>query len=408
MAISTKDRKILWGKSGNRCAFPNCNTLLIKSVNEEDDKLFSVIGEECHIIAEEENGPRGKSNLSKDERNKYDNLILLCSPHHKIIDDHENIYSVEKLNAFKKNHERNISKLIERTKGTGRKLYLSKKNIFYLLLCILFVVYILFNLSAIFSNIKQITLLGLASIVSLFVIIISTYSLLLKSNSKFNELCDKHYGPQRIDFESHSNYPIQTVISEDGILDHDGNKLLRRKILIRNCTDDTIRKIVGQITFYNNSTKIRTVNFESAKIKSSKLELVDEIVFPKGTSGEWDEFDIEISEIEYGTIIKKNLSLFGLKLIRTHFLILNYYNYWRLFGILIPFETTWLKRDFWPSVWAWFRFVPVIYSRSGKKYVYPDTLIKRVLQMLIICILIIIFTLSLNGLFILMRIIFMI
>ncbi|MFD0619678.1 hypothetical protein ACFQZR_19600 [Paenibacillus sp. GCM10027629] len=403
MAISTKDRKILWGQSVNKCAFPNCNTLLIKSVNEVGDNHFSVIGEECHIVAEEENGPRGKSNLSKEERNKYDNLILLCSPHHKEIDDHENIYTVEKLKAFKKNHEKNISKLIERTKGTGRKIYFSNKKKILMLLSILFAMYAFYNLSAIFSNIKQITLLGMASIISLFVIIISTYLLLLKSNSKFNELYDEHYGPQKNNFESSSNYPIQTIISEDGILDNDGNKLLQRKIFIKNSTDDTIRKIVGQITFYNNSIRIRTVNFESTKVKSGKIELVDEIVFPNGTFGEWDEFDVEISDIEYGTIIKKNLSLFGLKLIKTHFLILNYFNYWRLCGIVIPFEITWLKKYFLPSVWSWFRFVPVIYTRTGKKYVYPNFFYKRFLQMLIVCLLIIVFALSLNGLLILME-----
>lgn len=403
MAISTKDRKILWGKSGNICGFPNCNTLLIKSINEVGDNLISVIGEECHIVAEEENGPRGKSNITKEERNKYDNLILLCSPHHKEIDDHENIYTVMKLKAFKNNHEKNISKLIERTKGTGRQIYFSNKKMILLLLSILFVVYILYNFSAIFSNIKHITLLGLASIISFFVIIISTYLLFLKSNSKFNELYDEHYGPQKKIFESRSNYPIQTIISEDGIFDNDRNKLLQRKILIKNSTDDTIRKIVGQITFYINSIRIRTVNFESAKIKSGKIELVDEIVFPKGTSGEWDEFDIEISEIEYGTIIKKNLSLFGLKLIRTHFLILNYFNYLRFYGKSIPFEITWLKRDFWPRVWNWFRFVPVIYTMAGKKYVYPYALYKRFLQLLIVCLLIIVCALSLNGLLILLN-----
>lgn len=403
MAILAKDRKILWGKSGNICAFPACNTLLIKSVNEAEDNLISVIGEECHIVAEEQNGPRGKSNLSKEERNKYNNLILLCSPHHKEVDDHENIYTIEKLKAFKNNHEKNISKLIEKTKSTDRKIYFSKKKIIMLLLSILFAVYILYNLSAIFSNIRHITLLGLTSFISMFVIILSTYLLLQKSNSKFIELYEEHNSPKKNNFESSSCYPIQTIISEDGIFDNERNKLLQRKIYIKNNTDDTITKIVGEITFYNNSIRIKTVNFKSAKIKSGKIELVDEIVFPKDTSGEWDEFDVEIHEVEFGTITKNNLNLFGLKLIKTNYLILNYFNYWRFCGLLIPFEITWLKKEFWPGVWDWFRFLPEIYTKVGKKYVYPDTFYKRFLQVFIICLLIILCGLSLNGLFILIR-----
>lgn len=94
---------MLWGRSGNMCAFPGCKKILVVYETETDDP--SVIGEEAHIVAQKENGPRGESDLTPEQRDKYDNLILLCSVHHKVIDDQKNEYTVEKLHKFKIEHE---------------------------------------------------------------------------------------------------------------------------------------------------------------------------------------------------------------------------------------------------------------------------------------------------------------
>lgn len=101
MAISDKTRKILWGKSGNRCAI--CRQELVLDANHKDDS--SIIGEECHIVARELNGARGNSDLSAKQRDEYDNLILLCRIHHKQIDDQPNMYEVAILKAIKIFHE---------------------------------------------------------------------------------------------------------------------------------------------------------------------------------------------------------------------------------------------------------------------------------------------------------------
>ena len=100
MGISVKTHKMLWGRSGNKCAI--CKTDLAEDITETDD--YSILGEEAHIVAREETGPRGKSTLIEQERDKYSNLILLCQKHHKIIDDHESVYPVEKLLEIKQQH----------------------------------------------------------------------------------------------------------------------------------------------------------------------------------------------------------------------------------------------------------------------------------------------------------------
>jgi hypothetical protein len=94
---------MLWGRSGNMCAFPDCKKELVMDETETDDS--SIIGEEAHIVAQKKDGPRGDSDLTPEQRDKYDNLILLCSIHHKLIDDQPNFYTIEKLKKFKQTHE---------------------------------------------------------------------------------------------------------------------------------------------------------------------------------------------------------------------------------------------------------------------------------------------------------------
>lgn len=108
MSIELKTHKILWGKSGNKCAFPSCRKELVMDESETDDP--SVIGEEAHIVGRKNDGPRGKSALTSEQRDKYENLILLCSVHHKLIDDQINTYTVEKLHEIKKAHEEWVNK----------------------------------------------------------------------------------------------------------------------------------------------------------------------------------------------------------------------------------------------------------------------------------------------------------
>ena len=103
MSISLKTHKMIWGRSGNMCSFPECKMQLVVDETSTDDP--SIIGEEAHIIARKVNGPRGKHPLKKEKRDKYDNLILLCSIHHKIVDDQEQKYTIEKLREYKNSHE---------------------------------------------------------------------------------------------------------------------------------------------------------------------------------------------------------------------------------------------------------------------------------------------------------------
>jgi len=83
---------------------PDCRRELVIDASETDDP--SVVGEAAHIVAEESNGPRGDSPLTKEQRNLYANLIVLCNVHHKQVDDQVMSFTVDRLIEMKATHER--------------------------------------------------------------------------------------------------------------------------------------------------------------------------------------------------------------------------------------------------------------------------------------------------------------
>jgi hypothetical protein len=101
MAISDKTRKLLWGRSGNRCAY--CRRELVMSAAGDND---SIVGDECHIHARRADGPRSNTSMSIYELDDYENLILLCKFHHKMVDDQPNTYTANALKNLKKKHEK--------------------------------------------------------------------------------------------------------------------------------------------------------------------------------------------------------------------------------------------------------------------------------------------------------------
>lgn len=86
-----------------RCSHPDCRMDLFEDETDTDDP--TLVGENCHMIAEGETGPRANTLVPIEQRNSYSNLILLCRNHHKVIDAQEGKYTLECLRKMKADHE---------------------------------------------------------------------------------------------------------------------------------------------------------------------------------------------------------------------------------------------------------------------------------------------------------------
>jgi hypothetical protein len=95
---------MLWGRAGCRCSYASCRIELLHEDKTEQDNLTS-IGEICHIVAKHGGGSRADTSMKPKERNSYENLILLCRNHHRVVDSQVEKYTVEFLHQMKKEHE---------------------------------------------------------------------------------------------------------------------------------------------------------------------------------------------------------------------------------------------------------------------------------------------------------------
>lgn len=102
MSISVLSRKLLWGRAANHCSWPECRRELSQDFVHSD---AIILGQEAHIVAREEDGPRGESPLTPAQRDDYSNLILLCADDHTRIDKAPQEFSVEFLHKTKADHE---------------------------------------------------------------------------------------------------------------------------------------------------------------------------------------------------------------------------------------------------------------------------------------------------------------
>ena len=82
--VSPKIRTILWARAAGRCQYQGCNRSLIGDLVSGRDKLNA--GYVAHIVSEDPDGPRGDPIRSPLLANDVRNLMLMCHPHHRVID----------------------------------------------------------------------------------------------------------------------------------------------------------------------------------------------------------------------------------------------------------------------------------------------------------------------------------
>lgn len=94
--------KRLFAVSNNLCAFEDCATKLVT-----DDGV--VVGRICHIKGARRGAPRYDAGQPDAERHGFENLLLLCGPHHDVIDkEKSNEWTAARLRSMKTAHEATV------------------------------------------------------------------------------------------------------------------------------------------------------------------------------------------------------------------------------------------------------------------------------------------------------------
>jgi hypothetical protein len=103
--VSPKTRAVLWARGAGRCHC--CNTPLIGDyISGNEDANFGFV---AHIVADKSTGPRGDATRSPLLEDDVSNLMLMCYPHHKLIDrDEVDDYPEQRLLDMKAVHEERI------------------------------------------------------------------------------------------------------------------------------------------------------------------------------------------------------------------------------------------------------------------------------------------------------------
>lgn len=111
-----RDIKLLWGLAAGRCS--RCRCVVVAEGTTSDP--HTIVGEIAHIVAHGDHGPRSDPALQRADRDKYENLILLCPNDHTIVDKQDSTYTVDDLKRWKRDHERWVSeRLREEVPGIG-------------------------------------------------------------------------------------------------------------------------------------------------------------------------------------------------------------------------------------------------------------------------------------------------
>ncbi|HBR14497.1 MAG TPA: hypothetical protein DD723_03005 [Candidatus Omnitrophica bacterium] len=116
-SLNTHTKLRLFADSAGYCQNPSCNDKLF--VNIGDGNIH--IAEMAHIISAGDKGPRANKKMSKEERGKYKNLILLCANCHTKVDKAEKEYPDHLILEWKKSHIQKVKDLFGAKEYSNRE-----------------------------------------------------------------------------------------------------------------------------------------------------------------------------------------------------------------------------------------------------------------------------------------------
>jgi hypothetical protein len=98
--------------SGGLCYFPGCPEEVLREVEGQIVGVAHI----AHIKAANPNGARYDAQMTDDQRRDQANLMLLCAPHHSMVDEPKrtDFYTVELLTRWKEQREANPREALAR------------------------------------------------------------------------------------------------------------------------------------------------------------------------------------------------------------------------------------------------------------------------------------------------------
>lgn len=79
-----------------------------------------LIAQVCHIEAASSDGPRFNPRMADSQRRSVGNLVVLCYPHHREVDDDEKTFTVSALKQMKLKHEHRVKAFRVRDAAVNR------------------------------------------------------------------------------------------------------------------------------------------------------------------------------------------------------------------------------------------------------------------------------------------------
>lgn len=109
-AIPAATEAALWALSNGRCYAPGCTQPVVVEVSPG---IYKKNAQVAHIYGVKKDAPRYREHFP--ERDSFQYLLLLCLPHHGLVDDKktgERMYPPETLLEWKKSHEGNNARAL--------------------------------------------------------------------------------------------------------------------------------------------------------------------------------------------------------------------------------------------------------------------------------------------------------
>jgi hypothetical protein len=103
--------------SGGLCYWPGCYETVLRTVNGEPHLTVEI----AHIRGAYPGSARFDSSMNDDQRRDSPNLLLLCNPHHDIVDDkeQEKVYTIELLHRWKNQRESDPREALKRMRDVS-------------------------------------------------------------------------------------------------------------------------------------------------------------------------------------------------------------------------------------------------------------------------------------------------